>query len=87
MFSSGSLHDKEIKGMKYRNAFHYVAGGITAWVSFDVPVLGLTLALTFLIYEAMNDWRKVDHSYHDILEFLIALFVVATGLMIWGIVR
>ena len=73
--------------MKYRNAFHYVAGGITAWISMTIPVLGLTLALTFLIYEAMNDWRKVDHSYHDVLEFCIGIFVVATGLMIWGIVR
>lgn len=73
--------------MKYRNAFHYIAGGITAWIGMSNPALGLTLALTFLIYEAMNDWRKVDHSYHDILEFLIALFVVATGLMIWGVVR
>ncbi len=73
--------------MKYRNAFHYIAGGITAWVSMTIPVLGLTLALTFLIYEALNDWRKHDHSYHDVLEFLIALFVVVTGLMIWEIVR
>ena len=73
--------------IKYRNFVHYIAGGITAWASFDIPVLGLTLALTFLVYEAMNDWRKFDHSYHDVLEFLIALFVVATGLMIWGIVR
>ena len=73
--------------MKYRNVFHYIAGGITAWIAFSNPVLGLTLALTFLIYEAMNDWRKVDHSYHDILEFLIALFVVATGLNIWEMVK
>ena len=73
--------------IKYRNAFHYVAGGITAWLGFDFPILALTLALTFLIYQAMNDWRKVDHSYHDILEFLVALFVVATGLMIWEIIK
>ena len=71
----------------YRNAFHYVAGGITAWIAFSNPVLALTLALTFLIYQAMNDWRKVDHSYHDILEFLIALFIVATGLMILEVIR
>ncbi len=73
--------------VKYRNFIHYIAGGITAWISMTSPVLGLTLALTFLIYEAMNDWRKVDHSYHDILEFAIGIFVVATGLMVWEIVR
>ena len=73
--------------MKYRNFIHYIAGGITAWVSFTIPVLGLTLALTFLVYEFMNDWRKFDHSYHDVLEFAIGIYVVATGLMIWGIVR
>ena len=72
--------------MKYRNAFHYVAGGITAGVSFSNPVFGLTLALTFLTYEAMQDWRKGDKSFHDILEFLIALFIVATGLMIWEVI-
>lgn len=73
--------------MKYRNAFHYVAGGIVAWLGFDHSILALTLALIFLIYQAMNDWRKIDHSYHDILEFLIGAYVVAAGLNIWEIVR
>ena len=73
--------------MRYRNAIHYIAGGITAWASMINPVLGLTLALTFLIYEIMNDWRKVDHSYHDVLEFCIGIFVVAVGLNIWELVR
>ena len=73
--------------VRYRNIFHYIAGGITAWIAFTNPVLALTLALTFLIYEAMNDWRKFDHSYHDVLEFLIALFVVATGLNIWKMIK
>ena len=31
--------------------------------------------------------RKVDHSYHDILEFAIGIFVVATGLMVWEMLR
>ena len=70
--------------IKYRNAFHYIAGGITAWSAFHSPMLCLSLCLSFLVYEVMNDWRKVDHSYHDVLEFVIGIYVVATGLMIWG---
>lgn len=71
--------------IKYRNAFHYVAGGIAGWLALENPICGLGLILTFLVYEAMNDWRKVDWSYHDILEFMIALFVVVTGLKIWEV--
>ncbi len=82
------IHGKEIKRMiKYRNAFHYVAGGIAGWIGFDYPILALALVITFLIYETLNDWRKVDHSYHDVLEFCIGIFVIATGLMVWEIVR
>lgn len=73
--------------IKYRNIFHYVAGGITAWSAFHAPMLCLSLCLSFLVYEIMNDWRKVDHSYHDVLEYVIAIYVVAAGLIIWGIVR
>lgn len=72
--------------MKYRNAFHYVAGGITAWAAFYEPMLALCLCLSFLVYEAMNDWRKKDDSYHDILEWDIGIFVVATGILIWRMV-
>jgi len=72
--------------IKYRNAFHYVAGGITAWSAFYAPMLSLSLCLSFLIYEAMNDWRKEDNSFHDVLEFVVAIFVVATGLLIWRMV-
>jgi len=70
---------------EYRNAIHYVAGGLVAWIAGSNPVLALSLAITFLVYEAMNDWRKVDWSYHDILEFAIGLFVVAIGLEVWRI--
>jgi len=69
--------------IEYRNAIHYIAGGISAWVATLYPVLGLGLIITFLVYEAMNDWRKEDWSYRDVLEFLIGLFVVAAGLSIW----
>jgi len=69
--------------IKYRNFIHYIIGGISAWLATDNPVLSLGLILTFLVYEAMNDWRKEDWSYHDILEFMIGLFVVAAGLEIW----
>lgn len=81
------VHGKETKTMKYRNAFHYVAGGIAAWAAFYIPMLCLSLCLSFLAYEIMNDWRKQDNSYHDVLEFVIGIYVVATGLMIWGIIR
>lgn len=72
--------------IKYRNAFHYVAGGITAWSAFYEPMLCLALCLSFLVYEVMNDWRKEDNSFYDVLEFVIAIFVVATGLLIWRMV-
>lgn len=70
-------------GLKYRSAFHYIAGGISAWITTIFPLLGFSLILVFLVYEAMNDWRKGDDSYHDVLEGMIGIFTVATGLGIW----
>jgi len=72
--------------MKYRNIFHYIAGGITAWSAFVVPMLALCLCLSFLIYEVMNDWRKNDNSFKDVLEWDIGIFVVATIMLIKEVV-
>lgn len=62
--------------VKYRNAIHYVAGGVTGWILAVNPIAGLTLTLIFVAYEGLQDWRKHDNSFHDVLEFAIALFIV-----------
>ena len=64
--------------VKYRNAFHYVAGGVAGWILTLNPIAGLGLMFSFMIYEICQDWRKQDWSFRDILEFIIAFFVVAT---------
>lgn len=69
--------------IKYRNPLHYVAGAAAGWLVIEYPIAGLSLMLSFMIYEAMNDWRKKDSSFHDILEFLIAFYPAALGVGIW----
>lgn len=71
----------------FRNPFHWIAGGITGWVGIQNWGLALVCLLAFLTYEIAQDWRKKDWSYHDILEFVIMLFVVVTGLKIWEVIR
>lgn len=71
----------------YRNAFHYVAGGITGWFIIDDPVGAVVLMLAFLSYEITQDWRKKDFAFQDILEFVATLFVIATGLKIWEVIK
>ena len=64
--------------IKYRNAFHYVAGAIAGWLVIIIPIAGLALMLSFMAYEVCQDWRKKDWSFRDILEFVIAYFVAST---------
>jgi len=67
--------------IKYRNAFHYVAGGLAGGILTFNPIAGLGLMFAFMLYEICQDWRKNDWSFHDILEFVIAYFTIA-GIMI-----
>lgn len=83
----GGIHYKEIKKMRYRNAFHYIAGGIAGWFLITNPLASIGLMLAFMIYEIAQDWRKNDWSFHDILEFVVVFYVVATGLNIWEMIR
>jgi len=40
---------------------------------------GVLLGFTFLVYEVINDWRKVDWSYKDVFG---EVFGLGTGLVI-----
>ena len=46
---------------------HFPIGLLAGWISLFYPIIGLTFFLGFLTYEAMNDWRKWDWSYKDVL--------------------
>jgi hypothetical protein len=69
---------------QYRSPFHYVAGGVIAWRGQANPILALALLLGVVSYEALQDWRKGDNSFHDVLEVLIGLFA---GAVIFGILE
>lgn len=70
---------------KFRHPAHYLAGGITGWIGMDNPILALVLIIGFLGYEIWQAYRLEDKGYLDIIEFVVAMFIVATGLQIWKV--
>ncbi len=56
-----------------RALLHLPVGLMNAWFFSFNEMLGLAMVITFLCYEAMNDWRKVDWSYKDIFGYAIGL--------------
>jgi len=63
-----------------RAALHFPVGCFGAYLCFVHPMMGLVFNIGFLVYEAMNDWRKKDWSYKDIFGYLCG-FGVAAGII------
>lgn len=65
-----------------RWAIHLPIGAIIAHMILCVnPVLGAFVAVYFLAYEALEDWRVHDRSFKDVFGSLIAM--VVGGYAIW----
>lgn len=43
--------------------------------------IGCLGGFSFLVYEAMNDWRKEDWSYKDVIGFVAGIYF--GGFLIW----
>ncbi len=56
-----------------RAFLHLPVGLLNAWFFSFNEMLGLGMVITFLCYEAMNDWRKKDWSYKDIFGYAFGL--------------
>ncbi len=69
-----------------RALMHFPVGVYVAWLVTVDPTLCWLLGISFLVYEAMNDWRKKDWSYKDILGFTVGLGVGSFGVFLWGII-
>jgi len=63
---------------------HFPLGFYTGLL-YIFPPAGIGLTNAFLAYEAIQDWRKVDHSYKDIIGWLVGLafgLAFATGAIV-----
>jgi len=58
---------------KIRAYQHAPIGVLAGWLLFVNGFAGLALVIGFLGYEALQDFRKIDHSYKDVIGFLWAL--------------
>ena len=63
---------------------HYPVGVLGCLLTLWNPAVGVTLTIVFLVYEAMNDWRKKDNSYKDIYGFAFGYATPATVMLIAG---
>lgn len=67
-----------------RWAIHLPIGGTIAYTILKIdPVLGVVVAVFFLAYEVMEDWRVRDRSFKDVFGALIMLIAVGFIVKIW----
>ncbi len=73
---------KFLKG--HRFWMHFPIGVLAAVGTFLEPAWGITLFAGFLAYEFIQEWRKKDHSYKDVIGTLVAYGL--TGAL-WLLIR
>lgn len=66
---------------------HFLGGALTALVSTKFPVLGLIMAILFIVYEVDEDWHLSDEAFRDILEFTIGLYITSLVVLTLGVLR
>ena len=60
-----------------------LCGLLLIW--FVTVYLGIILSIAFLVYEIMNDWRKGDKSYKDVVGFVWGLGCVGLVIFVIGV--
>lgn len=72
-----------------RAGIHFPVGILGAWLVMDgdggIRICGILFVLSFLFYEAIQEWRKVDWSFKDVIGFLIGLATYPTIIKLWRI--
>ena len=66
-----------------RFLMHFPIGVLTGVVFNYDGYLALGLLFGFCFYEFIQDWRKRDNSYKDVIGFVVGLFVGGVGILIW----
>lgn len=75
--------------MNIRCRWHIAAGIITAWSFLASVALPIVCALAFLFYQKQQDKNRGTHSYLDIYEWAVVVYInvaVIVPLRIWGLV-
>ena len=70
----------------HRFWLHFPVGCLCAWLTWQHAALGISLFASFMFYEYMNDWRKIDHSYKDIYGAVFGFGIVATLLVVYQLI-
>ena len=67
-----------------RILLHTLDAGITMGLYLINPIWGVMFFIAFLYYEILEDWRIVDHSYKDVLGWLIGWVIVCGMVKLLG---
>ena len=67
---------------------HFPVGLFVAGLTWFIPLLGMLLGVSFLVYEIVQDWRKSDSSFKDIYGYTFGLgtggvIILIVGGLIW----
>jgi len=72
--------------MRAWDIIHFIGGVITALAAIKAPVLGLVIAIVFLVYELNEDWHIRDEAFKDIRAYLVGLFITALAYILHGVI-
>lgn len=61
--------------MNKRFWMHFPLGLLAAFFLVVIPATGIIFAASFLAYEIIQDWRKHDSSYKDVIGYLVGMAV------------
>ena len=65
---------------------HFPVGMLGAWLIDQSPAIGIMFTAYFGLYEVMNDWRKADKSYKDVIGAVFGFGVMAVGILLWRLI-
>lgn len=67
-----------------RALLHFPVGVFAAFLTHWETAIGAVFAVSFLVYEVIEDWRIHDKSYLDIYGYLFGLGVAGAVIAILG---
>ena len=70
----------------FRLWLHFPVGALACILTLWKEPVGVSLTVAFIAYEVMNDWRKKDWSYKDVMGFVVGYATTACGFLTYMIV-
>lgn len=80
------IHDYLARFITEATLVHFPVGMYTSYLTHHHPAAGAIMAVGFLTYEVIEDWRIKDRGYRDVFGFLLG-FGLMSAIAIFYLAR